>query len=150
MPEAQIAFPLTAYGQTRQGSRTLMFYNNSGADISPLRVVSFDGTGVTLATTGISGIATIGINNQSTLKAGFTGGIVVEGYLGADVVATLVAGQSMPSTGAIANLAVIKRSAATAGFVADATATPALGEPLGHAVIAAAGNLVNIYVCKRY
>jgi hypothetical protein len=139
MPEQQITYPASAYGYAIQGyRRTAPFLNSSGVAIAAKRAVSYDGTGITLATTGITGIAVIGVT-LDPVGIGMIGQVVLEG----EVI-------DMPSTGAIAANALIKRSTATAGFVEDATANPALGEILGHAITAAASNLVKIWVRKDY
>lgn len=138
MAEAQIAYPTAAYGITSHWHRDVPFYNNSGSDIAAKRVVYFDGTGITLAGTSQDPISCIGVTAEA-ISNGKVGPVTVEGYVG-----------SMPSTGAIAQYAIIKRSASTAGYVADATSNPALGEPLGHAVTAASSNLVNIWLNKSY
>jgi hypothetical protein len=138
MAEAQIAYPTSAYGETKHWQRTAPFYNNSGSDIAAKRAVYFDGTGITIAATGTDPIAIIGVTAEA-ISSGKVGQVVLEGYVA-----------DMPSTGAIAQYAIIKRSGSTGGYVADATSNPALGEPLGHAVTAASGNLVNIWINKSY
>lgn len=138
MAEQQIAYPTSAYGQTEAWKRTGTFYNGSGSDILAKRGVIYDGTTVTLAATNAPPIAVIGVTYEA-IPNGKVGQVLLEGKM-----------VSMPATGAIAQYALVKRSTGTAGFVEDATANPALGEVIGHALQAAAGGFVDVWINKGY
>lgn len=99
---------------------------------------------VAIGTTGQ--VAVAATDGDATLVVGFAKkGATAAGGL----VKVLTGGlaENVPCNGAVAAGDIVKRSVTTAGYVA-ATATPAVGERLGVAINASAGNTVDVWLAK--
>jgi hypothetical protein len=86
------------------------------------------------ATNGTASLC-LGVALNAISSGGFTGLVIVQGYVSA-----------FPD-GAIAAGDIVKRSVNTAGYVAT-TATPGVGESIGVAIAASASGRVDIWVAK--
>lgn len=133
MPGQSISNPAGAFGQTAQFDGFKIPLLAAGAITGP--------AAVSLAAT--VGYVTLAATDAPTQCIGIITDSAQSGHT--TLVTILGVARSCPAAGTIAQFAILKPSATTAGRV-SATATPVTGEAIGIAMAASASNVVDVWV----